>query len=167
MTLYHYLDTETKRVHLMSIPPKCPTCDADQTDGKTCEDHFHQMLFWENEYPHYTLPVHHLLVASYYIQHPHLYSPDGLRFSITLLKEFLTGIDPQQKGREIRAGVQSETRSFKVTGTPESHGSYPVPVPWTMFARDVTAQPVEQYADAIWAWARSIDQALQNVNLVS
>jgi len=151
----------------MDIPPKCPACGADQTDGKTCEDHFHQMMFWENEYPEYTLHVHHLLVASYHIQHPHLYSPYGLTFSINLLKEFLTGIDPQQKGRDMRASVQSGVRTFKIKGTPDSHGSYPVDVPWTMFARDVTAQPVEQYADAIWAWARSIYAALQAVNVAS
>jgi hypothetical protein len=151
----------------MDIPLKCPACGADQSDGKTCEDHFHQMLFWENEYPDYTWPVHHLMVASYYIQHPHLYSPDGLTFSINLLKEFLSGVDPRQKAKDMRPGVQSDIRNFKIKGTPDSHGSYPVAVPWTMFAHDVTAQPVEQYADAIWAWARSIYHALQSVNQAS
>jgi hypothetical protein len=153
----------------MDIPEKCPACGADWSDGKTCEDHFHQMLFWENEYPDYTLMVHHFLVACYHIQHPHLYSPEGLAFSINLLRDFLTGIDPQEKGRQLRKSgtVNSIKRTWKVTGTPDSHGSYPTAIPWTMFARDVTSRPVESYEENIRAWARSIYEALKAAGIAT
>jgi hypothetical protein len=38
---------------------KCPECGASWDDEATCQDHFHQMLFWENEYPDYGAEVHH------------------------------------------------------------------------------------------------------------
>jgi hypothetical protein len=149
----------------MDIPQTCPACGADQSDGKTCEDHFHQMLFWENEYPQYTLEVHNFLVTCYYVQHPHLYSPEGLSGAITMLGEFVSGVTPQQMRDKIRDKVNSSNRTWKIKGTAESHGSYAVPVPWTMFARDITSRPVEDYADNIQAWARSMYRALETVHL--
>ena len=151
----------------MDIPPNCPGCGADWSDGKTCEDHFHQMLFWENEYPQYTWMVHNLLVANYYIQHPHLYSPEGLSGAIVMLGEFLSGVTPKQWRDKIRNEVNSKNRTWKVTARPDSHGSYPVPIPWTMFARDVTSQPVEEYETHMRAWARSIYAALETAGITS
>ena len=151
----------------MNNPQICPACGADWSDGKTCEDHFHQMLFWENEYPELTYEVHNLLVASYYIQHPHLYSPQGLANAITMLGEFLSGVTPKEMREKMRDGVNSVNRKFKITGTPESHGSYPEPIAWTMFPRDITSQPVEEYMDNIRAWARSIYEALKNAGVTS
>lgn len=145
----------------MSTPHLCPACGAANADGRTCEDLFHQMLFWENEYPQHTLAVHHILVASYYIQHPHLYSPEGLQFSISLLAEFVAGVEGQAKGRQIRAAVQSGVRTFKIKGTPESHGSYPVPIAWTLYAHDVTDALIEGYDAAVRAWGASIVAALR------
>jgi Family of unknown function (DUF5946) len=45
------------------------------------------MLFWENENPGYG-QVHHLMVLSYHLQHPSLYSPEGLSAAIHLLTDF-------------------------------------------------------------------------------
>jgi hypothetical protein len=55
----------------------CPECGAVRHGDTTCQDGFHQMLFWENEDPA-NGAVHHLMVVSYHIQHPSLYSPEGL-----------------------------------------------------------------------------------------
>src|ERR1051325_3172260 len=112
----------------MDTPQACPACGADWSDGKTCEDHFHQMLFWENEFPEYTLEVHNFLVLNYYIQHPHLYSPEGLQGAIQILGDFLGGMTPEQMRKKMRDEVDSSNRPWKVTGTPESHGSYPTPI---------------------------------------
>lgn len=40
----------------------CPECGAAWQNEQTCQDHFHQLLAWEAEYPDKTLAVHHLLV---------------------------------------------------------------------------------------------------------
>jgi hypothetical protein len=151
----------------MDTPANCPACGADWSDGKTCEDHFHQMLFWENEYPELTLEVHNLLVTNYYIQHPHLYSPQGLANAILMLGEFLSGVTPQEMRAKMRDEVNSSNRKFKITGTPESHGSYPVPIAWTMFPRDITSQPVENYKDNIRAWSHSMYEALKQAGVAT
>jgi hypothetical protein len=47
---------------------RCPECGAAWPDAITCQEHFHQMLFWENERPdlgvHHLMQVHHLRIES-------------------------------------------------------------------------------------------------------
>lgn len=141
-------------------PQICPECGADWSDGQTCTDHFHMMLFWEYDYQ---LPdVHHLLVLCYHIQHPSLYSPETLRWAIGTLTEFAeTDLSPQALRECIQHSVDSGVRKHKIAGTPESHGSYTLPVAWTMTAADVVAAGVEQYYDSVRAWAAAAVAALR------
>jgi hypothetical protein len=46
------------------------------------------MLYWEAEYSEYGV-VHHLMVFCYHLQHPRLYSPQGLEVGKRLLTDFL------------------------------------------------------------------------------
>src|SRR5687768_7700364 len=120
----------------MGNDKRCPECGAIWTEDTTCETHFHQMLYWEQE--HQLPEVHHLMVLSYYLQHPHLYSPEGLKHSQALLVDFVVnGITPQQIRQRDRDKVDSGKRKFKIAGTPELHGSYEPPVRWSMTAADV------------------------------
>lgn len=106
--------------------------------------------------------LHHLMVLSYHLQHPSLYSPDGLTYSKGLLVDFLErGITPQQVRQRSRDVVNSKNRKWKIKGTPESHGAYPRPVPWTMYAGDVVAGGMEHYLENIQKWAESIRDALR------
>lgn len=66
----------------------CPECGAAWVGQKMCQDDFHQMLFWEAENPAYG-EVHHLMVLCYHLQHPSLYSPEGLTEARKLLAEFV------------------------------------------------------------------------------
>jgi hypothetical protein len=67
------------------------------------------MLFWEAENPNYGV-VHHLMVLCYHLQHPSLYSPEGLRQAITLLSDFLErGLTPEQVRKRSRNTVNSST----------------------------------------------------------
>ena len=66
----------------------CPACGANLPGGLTCEDCFHQMLFWENE-ESLLGEVHHLMVLCYHLQHPHLYSQEGLANAAGLLIDFV------------------------------------------------------------------------------
>ena len=120
------------------------------------------MLFWENEYPGKTLEVHHLLVLSYYLQHPSLYSPEGLKNAVSLLVEFVEGgTSPGDMRRRQRDVVDSGKRTWKVTSTPNTRGAYARPPSWTLVMGDVAARGVDRYADSVRDWARSILDALK------
>lgn len=129
--------------------------------GRSCQDDFHQMLFWEAEYPP-LWEVHHLMVLCFHLQHPHLYSPEGLVYARQLLAEFVVnGAPPAEVRQRNRAHVDSTNRNWKITGTAVSFGAYDQPVNWTMTAVDVIAGGPENYCELVRAWAQSIHQALQ------
>ncbi|MEO8610225.1 MAG: DUF5946 family protein [Chloroflexota bacterium] len=143
---------------------RCRECQARWDDGKTCEDDFHQMLFWETETPSLWV-VHHLMVLCYYLQHPSLYSADGLNNAKTLLIDFVVhGLSPQTVHRQTRGQVDSGKRQWKVSARPDSHSVYAYPVTWTMTARDVVAGGMDHYIENVQAWAKSMLVALQASN---
>jgi hypothetical protein len=139
----------------------CPECGTEWHNGETCQDYFYQMLFWEAENPNYGV-VHHLMVLCYHLQHPSLYSPEGLHQGITLLSDFLDrGLTPEQVRKRSRNTVNSSTRTWKITGTPASHGVYEHPIAWTMTAADVIEDDKVNYCDNVRTWARSVLEALE------
>jgi hypothetical protein len=140
----------------MGATELCPECGAAGRGGKRCEDDFHQMLAWESEDP--TLwEVHHLMVLCYHLQHPSLYSPDGLAWAKGMLVEFVEhDVTTEDMRRRNRTRLDSGNRKWKIKGTPDLHGSYAQPVQWTMTASDVTAGTTSDYCDNVRAWARSV-----------
>lgn len=147
----------------MSANQQCPACGAPWPEGHTCEDDFHQMLFWEAEFPEYGAAVHHLLVVCYFLQHPHLYSPEGVKEGRRLLSDFLDrGLSPQKVRQDMRERVASDKRDWNISGK-KVPGSYSLPVHWTMRAADVVAGGSDHYVESVKAWARSIHQALQTI----
>jgi Family of unknown function (DUF5946) len=144
----------------MSQSQSCPECGAPWQGVQTCEDYFHQMLFWEAENPAYGAQSHHLMVLCYHLQHPSLYSPEGLEFAQQLLVEFLEhGRTPEQIRLRNRHHVDSSRRNWKITGAGEARGSYTHAMRWSMTAADVVAGGVEHYCDRVRSWALSIDIA--------
>jgi len=140
---------------------RCPDCGAVWTDGVTCQDHFYQMLFWETENPDFD--VHHLMVLCYHLQHPGLYSPEGLRGAADLLGDFLErGLTPADIRRRDRTSLDSGKRKFKIKGTSEAHGAYEHPVQWPMVAGDVVAGGVDRYCEHVKAWAGSLYETLKS-----
>jgi Family of unknown function (DUF5946) len=140
---------------------QCPDCGAEWRDDKTCEDDFHQMLFWEGENPSYWA-VHHLMVLCYHLQHPCLYSADGLAEGKRLLVEFVqNGVSPQEVRRLNKDRVDSGKRTWKIKATATSKGTYANPIQWTMTAADVTAGGPESYCDSVRKWAQSTFEALK------
>ncbi|MBN2501597.1 MAG: hypothetical protein JXB38_12520 [Anaerolineales bacterium] len=141
----------------------CPECNTSLPPGTTCEAHFHQMLFWEHEFPELGA-VHHLAVLGYYLQHPSLYSPEGLKHARQLLREFVENeVTPGEARRRMAAGVDSGQRDWKIKATAERQGSYPVPVKWTLTAADVVAGGPENYRQSVRRWAQSIHTTLQKI----
>lgn len=133
----------------------CPDCG-----GKSCEDHFHQMLFWEAEFPELGV-VHHYLVLCYHLQHPRLYSAETLPTAKQMLGEFLAGATPQQMRVKLHQQADSGKRTHTITGTPASFGRYQNPVQWTLTAQDVVTAGTEAYLVMVERWAQSIYRALQ------
>jgi hypothetical protein len=121
------------------------------------------MLFWEAENPGYG-EVHHLTVLCYRLQHPSLYSPDGLKEGRRLLVEFVErGASPVEMRKRNRAYVDSGRRDWKIKATAASHGSYDHAMMWTMTAADVIAGGADHYCDNVRAWARTINETLKAV----
>jgi Family of unknown function (DUF5946) len=145
----------------MATIQTCPECGAVWQNGKTCQDDFYQMLAWEHENPGYG-EVHHLMVLCYQLQHPSLYSPEGLSGAISLLGDFLErGLKPEQVRKRDRATLNSYERTWKIKGTPASHGAYNPPVQWTTTAANVIAEGVDRYCDSVRMWAQAVYEALK------
>ncbi len=148
----------------MPTPQHCPECGAVWSLDQTCETYFHQMLFWEAEYPAYGAEVHHLAVLCYHLQHPSLFSPDGLREARRLLREFVEhGAAPAEVRQQNRARVDSGRRDWKIKATATSHGSYDRALAWPLTAADVVAGGSDHYCDNVRAWAQAINETLKSV----
>lgn len=148
-------------VYLESIN-RCPECGAVWRDGLTCRDHFDQMLAWEFEDPEGAGALHHLTVLSYNLQHPSVYSPEGLEMAKQLMGQFISDeVSPKQVRRQNRQTLDSGKRSFKIAGTPEAQGVYTAPVRWTTTAGDVTAGGVDGLCARVQAWAHTVYAALK------
>ncbi|GCE21585.1 DUF5946 family protein [Dictyobacter kobayashii] len=146
----------------MEATQVCPECKATVTDEQTCQEHFHQMLFWEFEHPSYGAEVHHLMVLCYHLQHPKLYSPAGLQYAIQLLQKFVEqDVTPQGVRQENREVVNSNKRTWKITATPTSYGVYAHPVQWRMTAADVVAGGEDNYCESVRTWARLMNEDLK------
>src|SRR4051812_49297138 len=116
----------------MTSKSTCFECGAIRTDGLTCQDDFYALLAYESAIDDLTPDIHMLMVLSYYIQHPHLYSPEGLAWAIHQLADAVDhGMPSSEIRRRGRDEVASDKRDWKVTGTPEYHGSYSKPVAWS------------------------------------
>lgn len=138
----------------------CTECGAVLAEGTTCETVFHQMLFWEAEFPELGV-VHHLMVLCYHLQHPSLYSQDGLVAGIELLTTFVRdGRSPAEVRRASSDKVNSNTRQWKVTARPDSKGAYAYRVTWTMRAGDVVANGADHYIDSTREWAQSVYESI-------
>lgn len=140
----------------MEIPTHCPACGARWIDSITCESHFHQLLFWEVEDPSRG-SVHHLLVLSYHLQHPHLYSPETLQAGMQMLAQFIEeGVSPKQMRQRLQSSVDSGHRTHPITARPGHTGAYAYPVIWKVTAADVVSAGADAYISSVEGWASSI-----------
>lgn len=142
-------------------PRHCRECKAKWLDSRTCQDDFHQALAWDFEDPG-AGTVHHLTVLCYHLQHPNLYSPEGLRYAEGLLVEFLEqGKSPETVRRENSETVQNNRRNWTVTGSGHSKAEYRTLPTWTMTIRDVVSGGLGNYPARVRAWSESILKALR------
>ena len=125
------------------------------------------MLAWEMENPH-NMAVHHLMVLCYHLQHPHLYSPEGLSGAMQLLIDFVDrGLSPEKVRKYNRARVDSSTRTWKIKGTPAAHGVYDPPVQWKLTAAYVIKSGMDNYCASVRTWASSVYETLKTSGKIS
>jgi hypothetical protein len=124
------------------------------------------MLYWENENPELGT-IHLLMVLSYHLQHPSLYSPTDLQFSLQQLIDFLEGgLSLRQALKNNRAILDSGSRKWIFTPKLGSMGVYKYPTTWHMTVQDVVDAGANHYVDSIQTWACSILADLRStVNL--
>ena len=140
---------------------RCPECGAPLSAGRACADDFYTLLGWENEFPRLG-EVHHLTVLAYHLQHPSLYSPEGLAHARELLRAFVAeGQPPQSVRRRSRDRVNSRNRAWKVTARPGAHGRYAREMAWTLRAADVVAGGPDHYIENVRRWAQSVWELLK------
>lgn len=96
----------------MDASQRCAECGAAWTNGQTCEDHFHQMLFWEAENPRAGAEVHHLMVLCYHLQHPSLSRSQHRWFDIGRIDDRNNAVDTfNGASQELRQLRQREVPS--------------------------------------------------------
>ena len=140
----------------------CPECKAEWLNGRTCADAFHQALAWDFEDPAGAWPNHHLTVLCYHLQHPSLYSPEGLEYANGLLIEFVEkGKAPASVRHENSEELQNSRRKWTVTGSGSAKGEYLIPPRWTVTVQDVVAGGLENYPGRVKTWAESLFRALK------
>jgi len=140
----------------MQSTKSCLECGAIWKDEETCQDYFYQMLFWESEYPNFG-EVHHLVVLCYHLQHPSLYSNDGLEQAKQLLIDFLEGdASPQLVRKRNRDKVNSHNRKWNITATADSIGDYINPIRWEIIAQNIVESGTANYCENVRNWAGSI-----------
>lgn len=138
----------------------CEICKAAWVEGWTCEAAFHQMLVWEFADEQGAAAVHHLSILCYHLQHPQLYSPQGLRHAINLLLTFDNGATPEQVRAETRPMLEKRTWSVRGSET-AGYGNYTHPVIWTQHAPQIVTGGPEGYAERVRNWSKSILESLR------
>ncbi|MFN2196096.1 MAG: DUF5946 family protein [Anaerolineales bacterium] len=138
------------------LPAVCPACGGAQSNGISCEQHFHELLVWEHQQPDLGV-VHHLTVLCYHIQHPHHYSRAGLETAIQLLVDFVRhGANPAAVRQQKRAELQSGQRTWKITPTPGDVGVYANPQAWSLTIQTVAAVGPQAYIENVRRWAAAV-----------
>ena len=144
-------------------PRKCRECGSTLSEQNTCIDYFHMMGFWELDHQLYDL--HHLMVLSYYLQHPRTLSQEWLISAKQQLVDFLEhDVSPQTMRQRIASSVDSGKRAYHIRATPESFGQYEFPIEWTMTAKDVVSAGIDRYYTSVRQWASSILDSLRQSN---
>lgn len=140
----------------------CEACGASRLGGRSCEDDFHTLLGWEHERAELR-QQHHLLVLTYHLQHPHLYSPEGLAYARRMLADFLVGMSSAAARARAQAVLGSDRRGWKLTATPTSYGSYASRPYYPLTIADVVDAGIDAAAEQVERWSRATQAALDRM----
>lgn len=136
-------------------PARCAECGAPQPPGATCRDCFEALLAFENERPSAFGAVHHLTVATYFLQHPRGYTDEVLRAWHATLGDALDGRATIDELRRRHTRQFAGAKKVRAGGAPPPAGW---PTRWTLHVVDAfdprAPEPtVEGYVTRARAWA--------------
>jgi hypothetical protein len=94
----------------------CEQCGAAFDDGGDCLSCFHALLAYENERPAAFGAVHHLTVATYYLQHPAGYTHETLAHWREILARSLDGTATVGKLRDLAGRRFAGTKRVREDG---------------------------------------------------
>ena len=138
----------------------CPECGARNHQCKTRFDEFLVLEFTDAGYG----AVHHLTVAAYMVQHSSKLTREGWLFERDLLREFLAeNKSPAYIRKQNKDVVDSGKRTFKIkskTGVPVINKTT-----WKKTILDVRSENSEVYCEGISAWARSVLEEAEAIEI--
>lgn len=140
---------------------KCQECGSPLIKVNTCQDYFNQMLAWDFEDPSGAGRYHHLTVLCFNLQHPTMYSKEGLEIAKNLLKEFIDMKDSSSYLYKKLNDEFSKPRDWSIQGNDKNHGKYSVTPKWRIFAYDVVKDGREKYPKHVEEWANEIYKDLK------
>jgi len=142
------------------LTQSCNDCHAVYDNGADCESCFHALLAYENERPAAFGAVHHITVATYYLQHPAGYTREALDHWREVIGRALGGATI----RELR---EFSGKAFEGSKRVREPGASPPdwwPSRWPLTVQSVfvpnTTPEVDDYVDRAREWARSMIRAL-------
>jgi hypothetical protein len=146
-------------------PDRCDQCGAARVRDSDCIACFHALLAFENERPAAFEAVHHLTVATYYLQHPRAYTADALTFWRDAIR---ASLEESTSSDEIRRRA-----SLRFEGTTRVREPTAVPPVWWPSEWPITVQSVLQpgedievaeYVERARGWARETLDALNRAH---
>ena len=138
----------------------CPECGALDNLCQTRFDEFLVLEFTDAGYG----AVHHLTVATFMVQHSSKLTREGWLHERELLREFLIANKPpafiRKQNKDV---VDSGKRKFKI----KSRDGLPVinKTTWTKTILDVRVENAEDYCEDVTAWARSVLEDAQGLEV--
>ena len=140
------------------LTQSCNQCGAVYDDGTDCESCFHALLAYENERPAAFGAVHHLTVATYYLQHPAGYTREALAHWREIVGKALAGGD----SASIRDLRQLSSKRFEGSKRVREPGASPPawwPAAWPLTIQSVFTPgidiDVDSYVHRAREWGRA------------
>lgn len=141
----------------------CAECGATSPEGKTCRDYLNNLITWDFEDFTGVGQIHHLTVVCFNLQHPSVYSAKGLEDAKCFLREYMgTNFSFAEHDARNRELLASDVRDWKISGTPDDHGSYKMMPTWTMTAKDIVEGGLDNYVENVKKWSHSIYEAIKS-----
>ena len=145
----------------------CPDCGAPIADNASCRSLFDELLAHEYAFPTAFGAVHHLTVATYYLQHPRGFSRAAIRGWQAIIAESLDGTaTPAEFLRRARARSDTRVKIREADAEPPDGW----PRTWPMTVADVVVPPgevpnAEGHIRRVTEWAKATRATLDALAL--
>jgi uncharacterized protein DUF5946 len=146
----------------------CKVCGAILNKNLTCHDYLDLIAQWDFEDFLGAGRLHLLTVISYNLQHPAIYSREGLEFAKNTLKTILKSIDSSTKEQEraLSKDLSSASREWKIMASQDSQAGYSKDIAWSMTAADVVANGPDGYTSRVKDWGLSVYNDLKSAGQI-